>query len=170
MGKKGTGIVTKKCQECEKIFQCRHDRPGKFCSRSCSSKNKPQKSFRYTFSCKCCGKNAVAKRYRKNTAKYCSRKCLSIVRGLSMRKENHPKWRGGISERSYEDRLLIENKKKEIGRCEVCGIEKNLEGHHINGYGNDKMSIQILCVECHANKHPRYARFIRNKYGRKMDK
>lgn len=89
------------------------------------------------------------------------------MRGLSMRKENHPKWKGGISERTYASRAIIDEKKKEINKCEKCGSSEKLEGHHRKGYSEDLYDIEILCVECHAEVHPRYKHFIRSKYVRK---
>lgn len=48
-------------------------------------------------------------------------------------------------------------------------IEK-MEDHQI--FTALEEGVQILCVECHAIEHPRYKRFIKDKYVRKktMDK
>lgn len=170
MGKWGTGKILRKCEYCRNEFYARHDRKGKYCSRSCGKRANPTASKKIELICKCCGKTYIAKLYRKNISKYCSRKCLSEIRGQNMQKENHHFWKGGITKRSFASRYEIEKKKKEIGNCEKCGSDNNLEGHHIYGYKNDKNSIQILCFECHANEHPKLSKFIKEKYGqRKMD-
>ncbi len=164
MKKKKLGKVKKKCKICDKEFNSRHDRPGIYCSRSCKGKDEPKISYKNEISCKVCSNSFFAKRYRKN-AKFCSIKCMSISRGLSMRRENHPKWNGGKTKRPFFSRKKIEERKKQIGKCEICSNKENLEGHHIYGFKNDVHSIEILCAECHAKKHPNLSNFIRKKYG-----
>lgn len=165
MGKHGTGKILKHCIQCGKEFWSRHDRPGKFCSRSCGSKHRPQKDYRIIVTCEHCKNLYKIKRYRKEISRFCSRKCLSVVRGLAMRKENHPHWKGGISERTHESRAIIEQRKKLVGKCELCASIYKLEGHHKKGYKKDMQDIQILCSECHAKEHPKLRNFIRKKYG-----
>lgn len=165
MGKWGEGKVLRKCNHCIKEFFSRRDKLGKYCSKSCASKNKNQINHRLEVICMHCGTSFSVKRYRKETVKYCSRKCLSIVRGRYMKGENHPKWNGGITKRPYESRAKIERIKKEIGKCENCKSTQNLEGHHIKGFKNDDNSIKILCSQCHAKEHPELKNFIMRKYG-----
>ena len=45
--------------------------------------------------------------------------------------------------------------KKEIGKCEICGIESCLELHHKdqNFMNNDKSNWEVLCGECHSKQH-----------------
>lgn len=169
MGKHGTGKIQKVCLYCKKDFLCRHDRPGKFCGKSCSIKSRPKKNFKIKINCEYCKKDFFVRQYRKKNARFCSRKCLSIIRGYEMRKENHPKWKGGITKRSHSSRKKIKEIKQEKGKCEKCNSTDNLEGHHIYGFEKDENSLQILCSECHAKEHPKIANFIKGKYGRKMD-
>lgn len=167
MGRWGTGKLSKVCRLCHKQFLARHDRLGKFCSKSCAIKSRPPKKFHIQCICKNCSVPYFVKKYRKKITRFCSRKCLSIIRGFEMQKEKHPNWKGGISERNFSDRKIIEQKKKEIGKCEICNMTQNLEGHHVNGYEKDRQTIQILCHICHAKQHLKYKNFIRKKYERK---
>lgn len=91
---------------------------------------------------------------------------MSIDRGLKMRGMGHPKWKGGISCRPHFTRALIRKKIREIGKCEFCGKKTDLQGHHLNGYANDKDTLQILCIECHSKQHPELENFILS-HGRK---
>jgi hypothetical protein len=79
---------------------------------------------------------------------------MAIWRGRQMRGAKHPNWKGGISNRPYAVRKVIETKKKEVGRCEVCGATESLQGHHIGE------KIRVLCVHCHADQHPKLKGFI----------
>lgn len=162
MGKSGTGKLKKTCLHCSKEFLARKDRPGKYCSMSCASKQKPHKKYRIKLKCKECSNEFEVKRYRAKSARFCSRKCLAINRGLRMRKEKHPKWKGGITHRPFQIRKLNELKKIEIGKCEICGNQENLQAHHRHGYMIDSSEIQILCLDCHAKQHPRLKNFIRS--------
>lgn len=48
-------------------------------------------------------------------------------------------------------RLIIPDK------CEKCGKESNLEGHHHNGYDEEnKLNLQWLCVKCHGHLRRQY--------------
>lgn len=166
MGKAGTGKVLKKCLFCKIDFYARHDRPGRYCGRSCKSKDLPKKKTRVTLKCKECAIAYEIRKYREKTSFYCSRKCLSINRGLRMRKENHPKWKGGITERPYIVRNAIKKMINKFPFCKNCGSKKELQGHHIISYserpelGSDNDNIEVLCKYCHAEKHPEIKNFI----------
>lgn len=48
-------------------------------------------------------------------------------------------------------RLIVPNK------CEKCGIESKLEGHHHNGYDEEnKLNLQWLCRQCHGHTRRKY--------------
>src|SRR5574343_1637946 len=98
MGKHGTGKILKICLKCNKEFYARVDRIGKFCSKSCSSASKPKRYLRQEKICAICNKSFIVKRYRLETALYCSTECR---RKNMPSKENHINWKGGISERPY---------------------------------------------------------------------
>jgi hypothetical protein len=163
---RGKGKVIKTCVFCNNEFLARHDRKGVYCSKSCNAKNQPKKITRIKFRCKICNNEFEVKKYRENSASFCSIKCMSIERGIKMRRENHPSWKGGISERPYKVRKLIESLKKKIGKCQVCFSENNLQGHHIQPFslrpdlGDDENNILILCGSCHSKEHPELSNFI----------
>lgn len=83
-----------------------------------------------------------------------------------MRGSNHPKWNNGSSQRSHASKAAIEKIKKQRGRCEKCGSEEKLHGHHVSHYAKNDMrrddpnNIKILCAQCHALEHPHLRRFI----------
>lgn len=162
MGKWGTGKEEKKCNKCAKVFLARKDRPGLFCSKSCAASCRKQISFKIEKNCEVCLKLFIVKRYRVNTALYCSVDCR---RKRMPKKDSHPNWKGGIS-RTWLSKRIIKNLIKEKGECEMCKSTKNLQGHHIIPYSinkdlqEDPNNIQILCRLCHAAKHPSLANFI----------
>ena len=161
MGKWGTGKLLRKCERCDKEFYSRRDRLGKYCSKSCVSK-KPGKSFKLKMICSVCSNEFTVKRYRKYSALYCSVECR---RKRMPSKENHPRWKGGIN-RTWESKVLIKKLIKMRNKCELCGSIEKLQGHHIVPYSVDESlrscenNIQILCIKCHANKHPDIEKFI----------
>lgn len=55
-----------------------------------------------------------------------------------------------INTRSLKLRLIRNGLKQH--KCEICGYEKKVELHHINGIPNDNRldNLQILCPNCHA--------------------
>ena len=165
MGKHGTGLIERICQRCSKEFLARHDRLGLYCSRSCNSK-RPGKKLWIEKICVICKNKYEVKRYRNDITKCCSKDCLRVFTGLSVKGNKHPKWNGGISERPYWTRKAIKELRKEIKECQKCGSSEKLQGHHILSYSNhpelanDKENIIILCVQCHAKEHPKLANLI----------
>lgn len=163
MGKWGTGKILKNCEHCKIQFYARHDRLGKYCSKSCSSSHTPKRYLRVKKNCKVCGVEYEIKRYRINTSLYCSIQCR---KKQMPSKEKHPNWKGGISNRTYESKKIIKKLILEVGKCEECGVLENLQGHHKIPYSENKElredinNIQVLCVLCHSNKHPMHSNFI----------
>lgn len=162
MGKWGTGKVLKKCIQCEKEFLARQDRLGKFCSRSCGSKNKPKRYLRIKKKCMVCLKEFEVKRYRIYSALYCSYECR---RKMMPKKENHVNWKGGKG-RTWNSKSLIKKLIMIKGKCDLCGCVDNLQGHHVIPYSKDKDlqeckdNIRVLCIKCHSNQHPGMEAFI----------
>jgi hypothetical protein len=164
--------VLRICQVCGnefRIFRCwlRADNGGKFCSRACQAKGRrPSPNYRVERTCVECGKIFIVKRYRAETAKCCSRPCLAIYRGKLFRGSNHPKWKGGISERLGQERTLIKQALRIKGKCERCGGTENLQGHHLLTRSSSPLfrlssdNIEILCAACHASEHPIFAPMI----------
>src|SRR5271163_698376 len=163
MGKHGTGKIEKNCEVCSNIFSGRVDRPSRFCSKSCSSSAKPRLFLRIKKNCLVCGGEFEIKKYRNETALYCSNECR---RKRMPSKENHKNWKGGISERPYEVRKKIKQLLALYGKCSDCAGIDDLQGHHIKPYcdfpelGCNDDNIVILCCHCHAKRHPEIQGFI----------
>lgn len=171
---KGQGIKKCVCKVCQKIFVARVDRPGFFCTKKCQMigrKRKPKIINEYK--CKECDGLFYARKGRGGTYEYCSKKCRAIGCGKKLAKENHPFWKGGISERTWATKKIINEVKSEIKICQECGQKNNLEGHHIKDYRNHimlrslKENIMILCRNCHAKKHPKLKGFIKSEKKRR---
>lgn len=166
MGKWGSGKIEKRCLKCNETFMARHDRPGKFCSKSCGSSFAPKRYMRVKKPCPICGKEHEVKRYRENDNTFCSHECSVEWRARNMKGDKHFNWNGGISERPYGNRIGIKERRKKIKFCEECGSNHKLQGHHIIPYAerpdlcNEIENIIILCVNCHAKKHPEIAHLI----------
>lgn len=163
MGKRGTGKILKMCHKCNEEFYARVDRPGIFCSKSCMGKSIIQKTNKIEKICKICSVNFIVKGYRKDSALYCSNECR---RKNMPSKENHVNWKGGVSNRPYNVRKIIKKRISIEGKCRECSSRKLLQGHHIKPYsefpelGCDENNIIILCINCHALKHPDITDFI----------
>lgn len=143
------------------------------CSRECSNKLKPRKTKTMVqYTCKVCGVIFERRKGHGGTGDCCSPRCRNkfnrpkgAIANISRiahlpRGEDHHNWKGGITDRPHKIRAIIENKKKQIGKCEECGSTEKLEGHHIKEWSKypelryEPDNIQILCHSCHANKHP----------------
>lgn len=155
-------LINKMCLKCNKEFLARHDRPGLYCSCACSSSCKVQTKKRLMKECLVCGAAFEIKKYRENSALYCSVECR---KKMMPKKESHPNWKGGVS-RSWSSKSMIKRIVNEKGRCELCGSNNKLQGHHVMAYAEtkelreDENNIQVLCVLCHSKKHPSIAKFI----------
>lgn len=164
--------ITKSCLKCNKdfkIYQCWiRSNSGKFCSRKCSAIGRIKKPKTLILgNCLECKSEFSRRKGSTGTMQYCSIPCMSIARGRTMRQENHPRWNGGSSERSWKSRSIIAQKKKQIKSCEECNSINNLQGHHILDWSNNVSkresidNIKILCTDCHANKHDNLKNFIK---------
>ena len=69
---KQTNFVVK-CKLCNKKFKTIPSENAEYCSRKCYFKSRPEKPI---IKCKVCNNKFVVEPHRKNTAKYCSKKCL----------------------------------------------------------------------------------------------
>jgi 5-methylcytosine-specific restriction endonuclease McrA len=166
----GRGHTTLICAACNAIFT----RPNAHirgtthaCSRDCSQKLRPRKpKTLLQCICKTCGKQFEVRKGWGGTGEYCSIPCLAKTRGEKMRGPQHPKWNGGTSKRKHNSRKVIAQIIAEKGKCEECDSTKNLQGHHIKSHSAepslraDPTNIQVLCVQCHAEKHPKLSKFI----------
>jgi hypothetical protein len=96
------------CASCKTIFSCEAHKEQKYCSRTCyhagtkGAKHAvdPNQEFYYK-DCEVCGKNFRATLTRKDTARFCSRKCQSnspayrLEVSEKMQGEKHWRWAGG---------------------------------------------------------------------------
>ncbi len=159
MTKKSEWLL-KNCKLCEKEFLSPPYRKGYFCSTTCQRKGRKFKQTELVHGkCEFCGKDFSQPKWWKSPAKFCSITCMSKVRGQNMRAEKHFRWKGGLKRPGKEKRAIKEAKQL-YKKCQRCGSEKNLHGHHKIKYSErpdlcDVMeNIEILCCQCHAKEHP----------------
>lgn len=163
------------CEVCEAKFRIfnawlRSGKAGKFCSKNCQivgRKKKPKIMLEYV--CKECGKLCSRRKGAGGTMEYCSIQCMAAVRGRKMAGANHPKWKGGIVERTWAVRKAIQKAKQLSGKCVRCEATDNLHGHHKLAHSThplfkeDWQNIEILCSRCHADEHKKIGKLIRSR-------
>lgn len=130
-----------------------------FCSRSCTARSRVKerasnwKGGRLERICEICGKSFLPRR-RNDPTKLCSQKCAGILKSMSSRGENHPRWLGGPH---IEDYPKTWNKKfKDMIRerdhhtCAVCGKPGRFI-HHIDYSKANTVpeNCITLCSSCH---------------------
>ena len=153
--------------------QLRTPREGLFCSRACKVMGQNRRPALISLTnCEECGeqfsytKQSAKRKTDTGLPKYCSRECAGKWRSKNIFGENHPCWKGGISERSHASRIVIAQVKRVKPKCEGCGSAAGLQGHHIKSYtthpeeAENPNNIKVLCIDCHAAEHPRLASFI----------
>lgn len=78
-------------------------------------------------SCRCCGKKfyAYPKLIAKGNGKFCSKECYGKSHSLSMRKENHPGWKGGKILRVCEcgREFYASRYRVNLGRARYCSVK-----------------------------------------------
>lgn len=163
------------CQKCESSFDThkawtRNGRSGKFCSKSCAvssrSKVKVPNSGLIEKNCLACSSSFTVVYKSGRERSYCSQKCRRAKPRLMPFGENHPNWKGGISERTHEVRVAAREAKKKRPFCEECGNTTNLQAHHIKSHSSfpelrsDPHNFAVLCSYCHAKEHPSLAGMI----------
>ena len=157
----------KNCNYCKKEFLVleKKNRPGKFCSQDCQRKGRYIKpEILLNLKCIECDKEFTQPKHWKSPGKYCSIQCMSVGRGKNMRGENHPKWSGGDNRSGSHTKC--NRIKRSVGECQDCGSKENLNVHHIIKVSDrpdlvdDETNIEILCVKCHATRHPEYKAMI----------
>jgi len=179
------GSVKRICEICSKEFTIfktwlRGGKAGKYCSLFCVGKAMealPHPNKRVKLICTICKKEYEVRNYRSNTSKCCSNKCRYAHTGKILSGENHPNWKGGITDRDRTK--LIEwakvVKKRDNYKCIECENNniKILQAHHIKNWSNyallrfDIDNGVTLCKFCHAKKHPEIANFIlKYEYGK----
>lgn len=168
--RKKIGKIEKKCEFCNKEFFSRHDRPGRFCSKSCRAKGIKKGITYFDFICNECGIYYRKVKGQQKYNKFCSRICVikAIKNGKIYRpiSDKHPNWKGGITERPYIARKAVLMAKRIKKECEKCGSTNNLHGHHKIKYSerpdlcDDINNIEVICRNCHALQHPEMANML----------
>jgi len=143
-----------------------------FCSCECKKEWQKGKTAKKFFTsvvreCETCGKEVIVKNCHKDTFRFCSRKCRAVWQSeVLMQRENNPNWGGGTT----KGRRVLEGKKeyrrwknavkeRDLFICQNCGIEFNLNAHHIFHYKNypdrvyDVSNGITLCQSCHIEAH-----------------
>jgi hypothetical protein len=142
------------------------------------------------FECITCGKECSITRSetggRIKERKFCSLKC----RDEYMKGEHSPHWKGGIAPFSMVLRGIKEYQEwmqlvllRDNYTCTECGSKENIQVHHKETWGKMIMELKIesveqaritpelwntdngasLCIQCHAEKHPRYKKLMLQK-------
>ncbi|SRR5258706_7655790 len=175
MTKWGEGNIERVCEFCKETFitykawtKGRGGRGGIFCSIECRIKGRKSKGITFIeFICRECDKPFKRRKGGTGKGNYCSRKCAGLARSRLFSGANHPCWRGGISERTHADRIIIKRAIRLTGKCEHCGSTERLQGHHKKSYADfpelrkDPKNIEVVCEDCHAKEHPELEAFIR---------
>jgi len=110
--------------------------------------------------CLNCGKEFKVYPYRKDEAKYCSRKCSRGGNKEQFMGKNNPAWKGGIAYEPYSNLFNQQTKEKIRVRdnfiCQECGIpelecSRRLDIHHIdyNKKNTNDDNLISLCQSCH---------------------
>lgn len=132
-------------------------------------KNKKKKLV--VCSCEICNKEYKVKESTFNTigSRFCSNECKYEFL-FKTKPENHPRWKGGISDKNQKERGSEKYKvwrlgvyKRDFYTCQKCGkIGKNLNAHHVENWAdNEDLRYDInngltLCELCHNTFHRNY--------------
>lgn len=112
------------------------------------------------FFCERCGIFCKKPSWWRSENKFCSIQCMSIIRGKNTSGSAHYNWKGGDNRTGSH--TICKRIKKEIGKCQKCDSKENLQIHHKikvserPDLASDPKNIEIICVQCHAKKHPEF--------------
>lgn len=68
--------------------------------------------------------------------------------------------------RKHSERKAIADAIKDAGKCQRCGTEDDLQGHHVIPrskaplFASLQSNIEVLCANCHAAEHPEWGAMI----------
>lgn len=124
------------CGGCDRPFEVHKGQieagGGRFCSRRCARKgNTNAKTNRVELPCGHCGEPLLRSKSTIGAtgAAFCGPRCWS----LHSKGENNPNWSGGQHVRMNPEGTAWREavRKRDGGRCRLCGSTRNLEAHHI---------------------------------------
>lgn len=170
--------LTHYCKYCGKKFLDKSQIKRIYCSQKCSQMDKqnpnPSKE-KIPIICKYCGKTFFVHQYRKNDAKYCSKRCNAKDKiGI-----NAKNWQGGITPINHSIRCSEKMKlwrtsvfERDNYTCKKCGkVGNKLNAHHIIPFSRDEsLRFELsngvtLCLKCHKKEHLR----LSQKKNKQMD-
>jgi 5-methylcytosine-specific restriction endonuclease McrA len=146
--------INKNCTICNKEYYIRANRAeaSKYCSKECWNKRRKLNN------CEHCKQPIISYHGKK----YCSRKCSHSA----MVADKAPTWIDGKSlerNRARHGKELKEWRAKVFKRdnftCKHCGIQKDLQAHHIIEWSKDeskRFDVNngiTLCIDCHGKVH-----------------
>lgn len=174
------GGVKRICEHCGKEFSISHSFAkigrGKYCSHSCSNKNRKKKG--QIKICKWCGEKFYIKPYENKVdrRKFCSYKCKAkYQKTLTGEKSCH--WLGGKSFEPYppafnqqlKDRIRV----RDSFICQLCGVpelecNERLSVHHIDYVKENCQddNLNSLCRKCNFKvnyNRPHWTNYFQNK-------
>jgi len=139
--------------------------------------------------CDWCGKEVTQRTgdYKSYNHHFCNKKCEGKWRSVHRRGKDCQNWKGGFKNFTQQLRSIPEYNiwrqkiiNKDNNSCRNCGVEENLEAHHIVEFSTlikdynitaieqavatvelwDINNGMTLCVHCHAEEHPDYRKLI----------
>ena len=147
--------------------KCIKDISGLIFGRGCKviGRSNKNKHGRYLWLCKCkCGQDMYLNSSDINKM-YSCRNCYAKYNSGP----NHVSWNPELtdedrkSNRTYLDRNLVKSAfKRDYYHCQLCGDNKYLNAHHLNGYNwakeqrEDLDNLITLCEKCHKLFHKLY--------------
>lgn len=158
------GMARRECETCGQVFYAKQKdvRYGhaRFCSRRCWGKSRSQQfqgdngcnwhGGPIQATCEHCGNTYEIDRSRKDTARFCSRRCQhDHIRGA-----NHYWWVGGpepypeIWTRQFKRAI----RERDNYTCAICGTHESKIVHHIDYCKQDcsPTNLVTLCKSCHS--------------------
>ena len=156
-------LTTKTCIYCGNRYHKKyHQKNSMYCSENCQWKDAKKE---ITLECEICHKKYIVNPARKETSKFCSRKCLRVHTGHLASKrvgEKNPRYKGYKDEKR-SDKSRLKTWGDEIKRrdkvCVFCKSDNALQAHHIKSYIDyPKLKFNLdngilLCAKCHALQH-----------------
>lgn len=137
------------------------------CSAKCNQKRQDQRRSPLrrwqpdgsTRSCQRCGMEFAAKKYGGERQRYCSPECrIETNRALALQRHS-PESRLEKAHQHKWGGMWIAALKRDGWRCTVCGKDKQLQVHHLDGSGeadspnHGEANLVTLCTGCHKKVH-----------------